>query len=109
MASDEAVDEDGRDETQTAGIGVVPVPAAVGDRTPVRPYESQPGGISITKVSRGKRIRTSDLPIPIHGVCVRDSSSPPRPTIGAVEPMDSPIPVNFHCTTAPRSCVIEVD
>ena len=63
-ASDEAVSEGGRGETQTAGTGSVPVPAATGDRSPVRPDESQPEGISITKVSRGKRIRTSDLTVP---------------------------------------------
>ena len=63
-ASDEAVSKGGRDETQTAGIGLVPVPAVAGDRTPVRPVMSQPEGISITKVSRGKRIRTSDLTVP---------------------------------------------
>jgi Recombinase/Resolvase, N terminal domain len=63
-ASDEAVSEGGRDETRTAGTGLVPVPAVAGDRTPVRPSESQPEGISTTKVSRGKRIRTSDLTVP---------------------------------------------
>jgi hypothetical protein len=60
--------EDGRQEKQPAGTGVFPVPAAdLGDRSPDRLNKSQPEGISITKVSRGERIRTSDLLNPIRG------------------------------------------
>jgi hypothetical protein len=56
------IDEKSRENKQTAGAGVVPVPAAdMGDRAPDRLNRNQPEGISITKGSRGDWIRTSDL------------------------------------------------
>jgi hypothetical protein len=58
--------EKSRKEKQTAEKGAFPSSAAaVGDRSPDRPNESQPEGISITKVSRGDWIRTGDLLNPI--------------------------------------------
>ncbi len=66
MAVRGGMDEDSREKRQTAGAGVVPVPAAdLGDRAPDRLNRSQPEGISITKVNRGDWIRTSDLLNPI--------------------------------------------
>jgi hypothetical protein len=57
----------GRGKSQSAGGGhITPSPAAGGPCEPARPLGSQPEGISLTEVSRGERIRTSDLLNPIH-------------------------------------------
>src|SRR5262245_44150482 len=60
--------EDGEADSEIAEGGDRPSPSAAhGPCDPVPPMESQPEGISITKVSRGDWIRTSDLLNPIYG------------------------------------------
>jgi hypothetical protein len=49
----------------SAGLTNSAAAAILPDQLPVRPSVCQPEGISITKVSRGERIRTSDLLNPI--------------------------------------------
>ncbi len=68
-AKRKASDSARREKKQTAGTGVVPVPAVVlGVRAPDRLNSRQPEGMSITKGSRGDRIRTCDFMVPNHAL-----------------------------------------
>ncbi len=65
-AASDVFDGSGRVERQQAGAGqTCPAPAADSPCGHARPSGSRPEGISSTKVSRGERIRTSDLLNPI--------------------------------------------